>query len=197
MYLLLRRRNLAVASGLAAGLMPSGIAHRIDSAVQSGIVEARGLARKAGTHRIEAEASTLGVSVDSADRPVVAQMAQDAARARHFASRFAVAWLGRAVGSNTTEAARAANAATAARLETIAVSESAAAFNAGRLRLLERSQHHLMRMWDSAMEARSCSRCVDADGTVVGAQESFPLGEPGDVHPRCLCTWHLLTVEEL
>jgi len=187
-----------VASGLAAGLLPSGIYPRVESAVQSGIAEARAAARMAGVVRLEAEAASLGVSLLTATPAIVARMAQDAARARFYAARYARAWLGMASGETTAKAVSAANAATAGRLGTIATSEAAGAFNEGRRRLLETvTAKHLMRMWDSAMEKRSCARCIDADGTLVGYREPFPLGEPGAVHPRCLCTWHLVTVEEI
>lgn len=178
---------------MAAGLSPAAIAPRVDAAVRAGIAESRSLARMAGVSRLEAEAASLGVNLANANRAIVARMAQDAARARHFASRYTRLWLGQAEANGVTVA----NAATDGRLSMIGSSEAAGSFNEGRRRLLETTTTHLMRMWDSAMEKRTCNRCREADGTMVGYRESFPLGEPGSVHPRCLCTWHLLTVDEI
>jgi hypothetical protein len=44
-----------------------------------------------------------------------------------------------------------------------------------------------MRVWCSAREKLTCDRCYGAHGEMVRMGESFSLGEPGDVHPRCLC----------
>lgn len=198
MFLLSRNRDEAITTGLAAGLLPSALAGRVEVAVRSGIAESRSLARRAGVSRLEAEAASMGVSIANANRAVVARLAQDAARARHYAARYARAWLGQAKGESASQAAAAATKATAARLETIGTSEASGSFNEGRRRVLETlGTIHLMKMWDSAMEKTTCSRCWNADGTMVGHRENFPLGEPGAVHPRCLCTWHLVTVEEV
>lgn len=148
----------------------------------------------AGVSRLEAEAASLRVSLANANRAIVARMAQDAARARHYASKYTRLWLGQAEAKGASVAAT----ATDARLSMIGVSEASGAFNEGRRRVLETiTATHLMKIWDSVLEKRTCARCRAADGTMVGYREPFPLGEPGSVHPRCLCTWHLLTVDEI
>lgn len=174
------------------------MAPHIESAVRSGILEARGAARTAGLLRLEAEARSLGVSLQNANRAIVSRVAQDTARARYYASRYIKAWIGAANGDSVAEAAATASLKTGARLEMLGLTEGSEAFNDGRRRYVETVlSTHLMRMWDSAHDVNTCHRCAGADGTVVGYRESFPLGEPGTVHPRCLCTWHLITVDEL
>jgi len=149
------------------------------------------LARKAATERLRAEVDSAGLILPEL-LPAAARMFYDAARARLFATRFAQSWLTVARASSVAEATR----ATSGRLEVTGKTEAAGAFNEWRqdnVRLIP----HAMRMWDARNDKRTCGVCRDADGTIVGANESFPLGEPGLVHPNCLCTWHLLTVDEV
>ena len=124
--------------------------------------------------------------------PAVAKLFYDAARAKFYATRYARSWLTVAQRTSPAEA----NNATAERIRVIGTSEAAGAFNEWRQENVVLIPH-AMRMWDARNDKRTCGVCRDADGTTVGANESFPLGEPGAVHPNCLCTWHLLTVEEV
>lgn len=112
--------------------------------------------------------------------------------------RYAKRWLANAAGETTRAAATAANAATQGSLRRIAVTESAEAFNTGRAKLIRVvRRRELWRVWDATLDRRTCSICEGADGTIVGADENFPDGEPGAVHPWCRCSWTLVTAEEI
>ncbi len=187
--LILLRRDQILAA--ATGLTLVAVANRLEVAIEQAIREGRSRGRQAGAERINAEAVSAGIVLAAILSPT-ARMVRDATRARLYAARFARAWLTAAQGDDPVSAA---NRATFGRLETIGLTEGAAAFNEARRDYI-RLHPHLMRMWDAVNDKRTCSVCRDADGTVVGASEPFPLGEPGSVHPRCQCTWHLLTVEE-
>lgn len=92
----------------------------------------------------------------------------------------------------------AATAATQGSLRRIAVTESAEAYGSGRAKVLRAQPRiiRLLRVWDATLDKRTCPICRGADGTIVGARESFPDGEPGAVHPWCRCTYTLLTETE-
>lgn len=184
--MLLLRRNKAV-----AGLSAYEAAVQLKYAIESGLIESRTLAREAARLRLKAELNSLGISVPVVVAPLAKRLF-DVARGRLYASRFAQHWLTVAQASSV----KAANAATQARLKALATTEASGAFNEQR-REYARLIPHLMRMWDARNDNRTCGVCRAAHGTVVGANESFPQGEPGVVHPNCMCTWHLLTVEEI
>lgn len=189
--LLLLRRNEAIAA--ASGLSLGAVATRIDVAVRDGLADGRDLAQEAATARLEAEAATLGITITGVTATILSRLGRNALRARLYASRYATSWIAAAQGPTPIATA---NRLTAPRLETLGLTEGSLAFNERR-RELVRHIPHLMRMWDSVNDKRTCKRCAAAHGTIVGANEPFPLGEPGAVHPRCLCTWHLLTVNEI
>jgi SPP1 gp7 family putative phage head morphogenesis protein len=189
---LLLRRSKAIAAGVAAGLLPPLIALSIERELRTAILEGRALARDAGHTRIEAEASSMGIVLTAALAAPIARLATDYARARLYAERYASAWRFAAQGDNPIAAA---NDATNARLDTLGLTEGAGAFNEARLERV-RFQPKLYRMWDAVNDARTCSRCRSAHGTIVRVDDPFPDGEPGSVHPRCQCTWHILTPDE-
>jgi hypothetical protein len=189
--LLLLRRNEAIA--MAAGLSLGAIATRISIAVRDAVAEGRDLAQQAATERLNAELATLGLPGFLFTRSILARVGRNALRARIFSARYAQSWLTAAQGDTPIQTA---NRLTAGRLETLGLTEGAIAFNETRSDLA-RHIPHLMRMWDSVNDIRTCRICAAAHGTVVGVNEPFPAGEPGAVHPRCLCTWHLLTVNEI
>lgn len=187
--LLFLRRSDALATAARSSLVAQ--AAEIRSRVDFGIREARMLARKSATDALRVEVEAAGLALPEL-LPATARLFYDAARARLYASRYARSWLTVAQASS----AATASAATAERLRTTGKTEAASAFNEWRhdnVRLIP----HVMRMWDARNDSRTCRACAAEDGTMVGANESFPLGEPGSVHPNCLCTWHLLTVEEV
>ena len=54
-------------------------------------------------------------------------------------------------------------------------------FSAGRWR-------GLWKIWDAVLDRSTCSVCSGMHGTAVPVGESFPPGEPGQVHPGCRCS---------
>lgn len=81
---------------------------------------------------------------------------------------------------------------TAYRLDRIAATENAHAFNAAKTEDVEwratAAGVLLMRTWDATLDRQTCEVCEGLDGTSVRVGESFAGGiEPGDVHPFCRC----------
>jgi hypothetical protein len=127
----------------------------------------------------------------------------DWSRAKRIGERFGGAWMAKALSLDVGagRAAKRASEALAPRIETIAITETAEAFSGGRGEALKRvdpaSVVDLLKVWDATLDKRTCLRCSDADGTIVFARDSFPIGEPGAVHPRCRCTWQIIGRSEL
>lgn len=189
MLLLTRTRTDAVQRGLRAGRSLPGIAQLIERQFQSAIATARNLSRTAGIARLEVEAERAGASLGRV--PLVNELARDAARARLYGANFARLWLEKANKAGLPsigKAADAANAATQARLSTVAITESAESFNTGRDKTLRLATDvRLLKVWDATLDKRTCPICAGADGTIVFSHEAFPQGVPGSVHPRCRC----------
>jgi hypothetical protein len=174
-----------------AGYGPAFIAGNIQRELSGAIVSARMFARSAGLERLDREAARFGFSVTTPMGEVV----RDIQRGRKYAANLARNWLGKATSTSGTirQQAAAANAGTLAHLQTIAVSESSEAFNSGRAKALSQVDvGELLRVWDATLDKNTCPVCRGADGTIVGAAEPFPIGEPGSVHARCACTWHIV-----
>jgi hypothetical protein len=191
LLLLSRRRNSVVASGVLVGHSPRIIADSLQRELGSAIASARMFSRAAGIERLEIEAARFGLTV----APPFAETIRDIQRGRQYAANLSRNWLGKAHGTTGTlrQQAAAANAGTLAHLETIAVSESSEAFNSGRAKALRQVDvGELLRVWDAQLDKRTCPVCSGSDGTIVGAAEPFPIGEPGAVHARCRCTWHII-----
>ncbi len=165
----------------------------LEREIRAGLAEVRADAQNAATERIRDELASLGIVLSGVLASNISRVGRNEGRALLYSRRYATDWLAIARASDSIEAA---NAAMNARLATLGLTEGASAFNERRRELAERYPH-LMRMWDAVNDRRTCGRCRAADGTIVGVNERFPLGEPGSVHPRCLCTWHLLTVDEI
>jgi hypothetical protein len=125
----------------------------------------------------------------------------EVARASQIATRYARDWLKVAAEAPTvSEATAAANAAMRARTVTIAATETAEAYNAGRAKYLQRlprQRVELFKVWDATLDKRTCPICERADGTIVGIRESFPQGRPGGVHPNCACSETILRGDEV
>lgn len=165
-------------------------------AMRDAIVLARNGARNRGVERLGAELRANGirdVAVSIADE----EFARDWIRASRLSRSYAARWLNKAT---TLMNPRAASTATRGSLERIAVSESSEAFTSGRTSALSNapprlvSELRVMRVWDAELDRRTCPTCAAADGTMVGANEPFPLGEPGSLHPFDRCGFSLVTV---
>ncbi len=147
--------------------------------------------RAAGLERLDREAARLGLTISSP----LSETIRDLQRGRKYAANLASNWLSKAQAVTGTVRSRAlaANAGTLAHLETIGISESSEAFNSGRAKALTMVDvGSLLRVWDAQLDKRTCPVCAHADGSIVGAAQPFPMGEPGAVHARCRCTWHII-----
>lgn len=164
------------------------IATRIRDTLRGGITQVRRITRAGGVERLGAEFASVGVPLAVA-RSEARQLIRDSWRADSAASSYARQWLAKTGDATHREAA----AATSYALERTAITEASDAYNSGRLAYLDEVVGvDLLRVWDSAFDKNTCDLCSSADGTTVGINESFPLGEPGSVHPRCMCSWHIV-----
>ena len=198
-------RALAFGVGYAHGSdlgMLRSAATGIGAAFAATILAGRRVARKAGRDRILDELGLSASAIELAD-----QQAADKRRAKDTAAAFAGYWLAsarKALADDATarQAIHAANTAQQFRVGMVATTEASTAFTAERSAVaravvpLTRSLAVVpMKVWCSAREKNTCDRCYGEHGAIVRLDESFSLGEPGDVHPRCLCwfdvTWEL------
>ena len=194
--LLLRRRKEAVNFGIARSLPALRIAERIQANVAAGIEQARVISRRAGAESLAVELESLDVTASELSSSAIIHLGRDARRANVFARNYANAWVRNAEGQSVAQAAHAADAQTVGSLKRIAVTESSEAFNGGRSSAAEGTRTSLLKVWDASLDKRTCPVCASADGTIVGIKESFPLGQPGGVHPWCRCTWSALSLTE-
>lgn len=179
LLLLTRARSNAVAQGGSV----AQVAGTLQPYIRDAVVLARSGARTRGVNRLIVEADTLGAQISFPQ--LNSAFMRDWMRADEVSRSYATRWLRNAeeVGS-----ARAASAATQGSLERIGVTESSEAFNSGRTAALRDSGvTHIMRAWDA--ESGACPICSEADGQIVGTNESFSIGEPGSVHAHCRCGW--------
>ena len=183
-------------AGLKAGGSLDSIAGRVATATKQGINEVRALSRASGVARLRSEASSLGRSIVTDGSWLPTEVVRDINRADLYSKSYAEQWLKKANAAEETvaKAAKAASAESIGSLKRTAVTESSEAFSSGRAKYLRSSSSlGLLRVWDATLDKRGCPICAEADGTIVGAREPFPFGEPGSVHPACRCSWTLLT----
>lgn len=120
-------------------------------------------------------------------------------RAKRLAERARVALLRKM--EQVAGDVKAAAASLRARVDTIATTETASAFNAGQA-LVARGVARvdpfvwslLAREWCAMLELPNvCGVCWDLDGSIAPPGQAFPSGyEPGSVHPRCRCYYLLV-----
>jgi hypothetical protein len=158
----------------------------------SAVFDGRLLSRQRGLLSLDQEIKRLGFAPVAAPISIV-DRAADALRANRFADRLAASWYQLVDTGNT----RAATKLLSTRIQLAGVTENAEAFNQGRAKYLRAvSTVELLKVWDATLDKRTCPVCSSADGTIVLAREAFPLGEPGAVHPRCRCVWHVIGTSE-
>lgn len=188
---------LAMATGYAAGT-GLGYLKSVATGTLAGfaavILAGRRRAREAGRRRILDELRLMGVEIDTPST-----LAADRRRARQTAAAFAGYWLAKgrealAEGASTAEATRFASASQAFRVRMVATTEASTAYTAERsavaravVPLTKGLAVVPYRVWCSAREKNTCETCYGVHGEMVLLGEHFSLGEPGDVHPRCLC----------
>lgn len=187
---LLRRRDAIVRDGLRKGRALAAIAAALEPEMQVALIEARKLARAAGRTRVFEELRALGLTA-MPPHDTLQALAKDARRAGKIATSYAKRWL---KAAEQSDSALAASEQTEKRITLIGATENAQAYNEERVAVArEATDEEIWRVWDATLDARTCSICRAADGMIVALHESFPLGEPGDVHPNCRCSFTLTT----
>lgn len=164
----------------------------------------RHAARVAGATRLAGELELLYPGTGELIRLSRFAALEDLRFAQRAARGYVIHWrrsLAVATGMEL-EAIAAATAAQDSRLALGAVTETATAFNVERSQALKQFAREqpvlaetLVKVWDSALEKNTCDVCERAHGTWVYLDQDFPLGEPGDVHPRCRCTEQVIPVD--
>ncbi len=160
-----------------------------------GIVEARRASAVIGAARARAELQTLGLRIEAATENL-RNVVQDVRQAARIAKAYAKDWVAEARLTSPTEATRKFSY----RLRRIATTDSAKAYNEARtetFKRVPRKRVRLLRVWDSELDKQTCDVCAHADGTIVGVNQRFPLGEPGGLHPNCRCGFSLLRSDEV
>jgi len=105
--------------------------------------------------------------------------------------------------SNDKSPLRQADEATAHRLDLIATTETATAYEdefreqTDRMARTTRDRSWLplvVKMWDGSLDRRRCPTCAGASLEVRPFGVSFSIGEPGHAHPRCRCICVLIVL---
>jgi hypothetical protein len=180
----------------------------LSAEVAQALVAARQGARQAAGRRLDAELRGLGVERSRSARPLfqraaAARVAEDEASAAIVGDSVASQWRGIAASSvyqtgdperSEVEARiRRSSSLLKSRIERAADTEVSKAYaDEHRATAAEFSRYEddvdsgkLVRQWVALLDA--CERCWPNDGEQVGLEETFPAGEPGDMHPRCAC----------
>ena len=181
------------AHGYALGFLENA-ARGLATVTAATLFAGRAMARRAGRERMLQE---LGLG--PGDVGTNAAEEYDRKRADRTAEAFAAYWLLKAKtfaadNDNVRLAARQATKASEWRLDMDATTEASTAYSGeraavGRMAapLFSGVMLAPFRVWCSARERNTCDACYGAHGEMVPLGEPFSLGEPGDVHPRCLC----------
>ena len=205
----------AVSSNLAnpprANLDPWGSAGQTAESLRVALARllhrARALARGAATDRFEAEVKLYtGKDVERSIRLSADSAVYDAAKAAKAASGFADNWAGRVrrtlaenTGGSTKTVFHGASRKELWRIKQASTSEVAEAWSDQRRldakQLAAIPGVQLWKVWDAALDRRTCPICVRADGTAVPAHQDFPQGVPGAVHANCRCQETLLPID--
>jgi hypothetical protein len=163
---------------------------RLALALERAIHRARTLARVDGRASLPFHARS--------PHPLDARSAHDAARAHTAATSYAAAWGAQATVRILSEEREVRPLAPAPspdpRLDRIAATETASAFNDERRRLVRDEPLPLgtFRVWSAVLDRATCVFCFQKDGETRGAGETFGASPP--VHPNCRCTIEVIFV---
>lgn len=188
---MLRQRNRAVNKSNSFQEARGAIANSLRTSLYFSILSSQRLGSKTAGSELRSAGVEYGISSTDKQEALL--------KASTIANRYAAYWLTKAEESNEdSESARAtkASSVTYSRLETIAITESAIAYNIGKQLVYPTDDSVLYRVWDSTFDQNTCQICSSADGDKVLINENFPRGEPGEVHPNCRCTYSILTEVE-
>lgn len=159
--------------------------HEAAASARRAIQDIRVRARAAGAARLLADLRSLGVNATlTALTP--GEVVNDFLRANRAAQGVEKTWAGA-----TQETQTAAKAAQESTLRRTAVTEASEAFNrrAEVVSVPKEDADQLELVWDSQLEA--CPRCRGRDGERTRYGTPFRGSQPGGMHPRCLCSWHV------
>lgn len=161
----LRSRAEAEVAGAARARAEAEVLRALESMPRSAY-------RGAAPGLIKAESRAQRVAANTAD----AFVQKVAARAEELAVR------GRAVILDAAEAIK-------HRVDTIAATESAEAFNAARARtfLTAGLDPDVLLEWSAVLDRMTCALCASLHGELAPIGASFRGYHPGAVHPRCRC----------
>lgn len=156
------------------------------------VLIARAESARAGIAAAEARLEAIRIEAVEVER---LDVLAESARANSIATRFS-SWLNTSTPELAEMTAKDAAKLVQARVDRIAATESARAFNEGLLeeaRQTATTKHVVLyRVWNAYADA--CPICEELNGTRTGLFESFPGGdEPGRVHPRCRCVADIRT----
>lgn len=188
---LLRQRNQAANKSNSIKDARNSIATSVRTGLYYSILSSQRLGSKVAAAELRSADIEYGISNTDNHEALL--------KSANVANRYAAYWLLKAEeSSEDSESARAteASSVTDSRLETIAVTESAIAYNIGKQLVYPTDNSVLYRVWDSTFDQNTCQVCSSADGDTVLINEKFPRGEPGEVHPNCRCTYFILTEVE-
>lgn len=208
-----RRKDNTRRVALLGALLVVG--HSFAGRLRTAIVDGAAGARRAGLLRAKAELAAAGIDVPADFLEYAARhAAEDMVHAQAVSDAVALSWQSLAVASVTRATRRETSPAKAiettrakaiARVETAAKTESARAFVDEHARAVREAANdnaefakalklaRVVRVWNSVLEDRTCSPCSSHHGETTDYGSDFDGDEPGDMHPRCLCTAYLAT----
>jgi len=184
---------------------PIVVARRAHDIVAATMLDIRRAARAQGALRFGAEVAAGGMSLAIPDLP----SADDADRlaAERAARGYSDALLRQAqdwMAEHDKAQADPVLQADAAKLEVIAATETASAFNDERTRIEKHLADEnketswwpfLVKVWDATLDKRTCPVCAKLHGTRRGWGSDFPGGkEAGKIHPNCRCIVNFLAI---
>lgn len=187
------------------------MAEKLRDAAQQSRLDARQGARK----RLAVELGKMGIDAkESLQHGATGRSLEDAPKSRTAADLISAAWRASATvaaskafrrGEDPVRAVEATRERLKRNAELAGRSEVADAYGAERTESLGEaaaadrdfaemlSEKKLVRVWVSVLETRTCSPCARHHGDTTPWGSDFDGDEPGDMHPRCLCTDYLTT----
>lgn len=195
-------REAALAAALLAVWGRARNPREIESGVLRAVIAGRASTRIIASQSAIAQIRAAGVPVPTIVAPGAAE---EIARASAAARGAAETWAGHAAdaaaeGATASEATAAARERSLWKVRQISVTETAESYSLEVDRIageVNRVHRVLWKIWDAVLDRRTCPVCGGAHGTAVPADQRFPQGEPGAVHPFCRCQTVLVTREQV